>query len=118
VQPTRHYVVLRDDLDDVGVLSAQLVHASGESARLVADLPKDTHAVVCAVQDEAALVAVEAALTALGLPHAAIREPDEPWAFALMAIGIAPLAPHQLTGEAKRFLRRLPLFKRRKGESR
>lgn len=111
MQPTRHYVVLRDDLDDVGVLAAQLTHAAGESARLAVDLPKDTHAVVCSVKDEAALLALEAALTACGLPHAAIREPDEPWAFALMAIGIAPLAPHLLTGEAKRILRRLSLLK-------
>lgn len=114
MQPTRHIVVLRAGLP-LGVAAAQLTHASGESARL-ADLPKNTHAVVLEAKDEATLLEIEACLTACGLPHAAIREPDEPWSFALMAIGLAPLAPQQLTGEAKRMLRRLPLFG--KGESR
>lgn len=114
MRPTRHIIVLRADLP-LGVFTAQLTHAAGESARL-ADLPKNTHAVVLEAKDEAALLEIEACLTACGLPHAAIREPDAPYNGAITALGLAPLAPHQLTGEAKRMLRRLPLFG--KGESR
>lgn len=94
----------------LGDVCAQLTHAAGESARL-SDLPAGTHAVVLGVDSEHALLKLEAELQELDVPHAAIREPDAPYLGALTAIGIAPLAPHQLTGGARRILRRLPLLK-------
>ena len=103
-----HIVVVRRELP-LGVIGAQLLHASGESARL-APLPPGTHAVLLEVEGQDPLLQLEAILTRQGIPHAAVREPDEPWCGQLMAIGLAPLRRHQLTGEAKRFLRRLSLF--------
>jgi hypothetical protein len=71
------------------VLAAQVVHAAGESARLAARLPRGTHAVVLGASGEA-LRALERTLTSAGIPHAAIREPDPPYAGALLAIGVQP----------------------------
>jgi hypothetical protein len=71
------------------VLAAQLTHAAGESSP--GGLPSGTRAVVLAVDDEPQLVRVEERLRVADLAHVAIREPDAPWAGALMAIGIVPL---------------------------
>jgi hypothetical protein len=55
-------------------------------------LAPGTIAVALAARDEAELRAIELELSARGIPHRAIREPDPPWNGALMAIGIEPLA--------------------------
>jgi len=102
-----HYVVVRDDLP-LGTLAAMIVHAAGESSP--GSLPPDTHAVVLAVHDEEALLAVEARLQGASVPHVAVREPDAPWGGALMAIGLQP-APR---AALRMYLSSLPLLK---GES-
>lgn len=82
-----HYCIVRNDLP-VGVMAAQLVHASGESFHHGA---QKTMAVVLAVRDEAHLVDLESQLLRDGIPHRAIREPDHPWDGQLLAIGVVPL---------------------------
>lgn len=100
--PLFHYCAVRVDLP-VGALTAQLVHAAGESARQAPELPSDTHAVALAARDEADLLALEAQLVAAGIPHRAIREPD--MAGALTAIGIAPCQ----RALVKRLVKKFPL---------
>lgn len=63
--------------------------------------PSRTKVVVLAARTEARLLWLERRLLAAGIPHVAIREPDEPYAGQLMAIGV-----HPGDGEA---LRRSPL---------
>jgi hypothetical protein len=87
------------------VICAQLVHAAGESSP--GNIPNDTHAVVLAVKDEQELLCLEARLLANGIPHIAIREVDEPYSGALMAIGLPP-GPQKQQG---RLLRQYPLLK-------
>ena len=82
-----HFCIVREDLP-LGVLAAQLVHAAGESSP--GDLPPHTTAIVLAARDRTHLEMIEVKLLRLGVPHVAIREPDEPWCNELMAIGVVP----------------------------
>ena len=88
------------------MIAAQLVHAAGESAP--GDLPSGTHAVVLSVENEAALREVERRLFQFDVPYHAIREPDEPWCGALMAIGISPMTP---TKQLRKVTKNLRLLK-------
>lgn len=86
--------MIRADLP-VGDKIAQCTHAAGESAsewarRENRNLPTDTHAVCLAAPDEAALLKLEQKLIRGGVAHKAIREPDEPYNGALVAIGLFP----------------------------
>ena len=85
-----------------------MVHAAGESARLADCLPPGTHAVVLGASG-ARLLALEQALVAAGVPHAAIREPDPPYVGALLAIGVQP-APR---ASLRRHLGKLRLLEER-----
>jgi peptidyl-tRNA hydrolase len=96
--------VVRDDLPR-GVLAAQLIHAAGESSP--GGIPDDTHAVALAARDEASLLELEARLLSAGVVHHAVREPDEPWCGALMAIGFPP----QDRVNLRRLLSSLPLLR-------
>ena len=87
----------------VGILAASLVHAAGESSP--GNLPENTHAIVLAVPDEAALVREKERLEKAGVRLVAIREPD--LGNALMALGVAPGRKEVL----RRFLSSLPLLK-------
>ncbi len=87
------------------MLAAQLTHAAGESSP--GRLASGTRAVVLAVDGECALALVEERLHVAGVDHVAIREPDLPWAGALMAIGIVPA--HERAA-IRRALGRLPLL--------
>lgn len=95
---------MRRDLP-LGVICAQLVHAAGESSP--GNITPDTHAVVLAVRDELELLALERRLIEAGVVHIAIREADEPYYGALMAIGLPP-GPQKQQG---RLLRQYPLLK-------
>jgi peptidyl-tRNA hydrolase len=99
-------VIVRADLP-LGVLAAQIVHAAGESGPAVSG----THAVALAVASELDLERVEQQLREAGIPHAAIREPDIPWANAIMAIGIPPTDASN--PNLRRIVRRLRLLKER-----
>lgn len=52
--------------------------------------PPLIHAVALGARSEESLVELELRLISAGIPHRAIREPDAPYAGALMAIGIEP----------------------------
>jgi hypothetical protein len=82
-----------------------LVHAAGESSP--GNLPHDTHAIVLAVPNEPALVALAERLAKAGIAHVTIREPDSPWNNALMAIGLVPGRKEVL----RRYLSSIPLLK-------
>jgi len=103
-----HYVIVRSDLP-IGFLTAQIVHAAGESAP--GNLNSGTHAVVLSVRSESALMLLERQFRRAGISHVAIREPDPPYNGALTAIGLAPLADRSMI---KKIISRLPLFGREK----
>lgn len=93
----------------MGVLAAQLVHAAGESSP--GDLPPHTTAVVLAARDRTHLEMIEVKLLRLGVPHVAIREPDEPWCNELMAIGVVPM--DKGNKQLRRVTSQLPLLRER-----
>lgn len=95
---------MRSDLP-IGVLASQIVHAAGESSP--GNLPKNTHAVVLAVPDQAKLLALERKICELDIPHKAIREPDDPWNGQLMTIGIEPMQKYLV----KKIVSNLPLLR-------
>jgi hypothetical protein len=64
-----HYVVVRRDLP-LGFLAAQVVHAAGELE----------------------LLELASRLSAAGVSHRLIREPDPPWLGQATAIGLEPVA--------------------------
>ncbi len=82
-----HYIIVRSDLP-LGFLAAQVTHASGESSP--GNLPKATNAVVLSVATEADLMDLAARLSAAGVPHVLIEEPDAPWNGQATAIGLVP----------------------------
>jgi len=84
---------VRDDLNDVGIVAVQVVHAAGESSP--GKLEKGTHAVVLKTPDEQGLLELEQSLIEAGIPHVAVREPDKPWNGSLMSIGINPNTPRE-----------------------
>ena len=70
-----------------------ILHAAGRSAQLPgagAAAPPTTAVALAASLDE--LLALDGELLARGIPHVLVREPDEPWRDAPMAIGVVPLA--------------------------
>ena len=70
----------------MGTLTAQLVHAAGETG------PSEpgTHAVVLSATDERHLLRIERQLIKQNIKHHSIREPDSPWNGEIMAIGLYP----------------------------
>jgi len=67
-----------------------------------------THAVVLSVPDEATLVALSECLALHQIDHVLIREPDEPWQGAAMAIGLSPVIDRR---KVRRVLGQLPLLR-------
>lgn len=98
-------MVIRKDLP-FGVALAQTVHAAGESAQN-SEVPPDTHAVVLAVPDEIALLAIEEKLLRAGIEITAVRESDAPYLGQLMSIGIRP----QPREKIRKLLANLPLYR-------
>jgi hypothetical protein len=85
-----------------------VVHAAGQSAQLPearsASCPTIAIA-LAATLDE--LVALERVLADNAVPHVFVREPDEPWRDAPMAIGIAPMP----RAHVRRLVAHLPLVR-------
>jgi hypothetical protein len=84
-------VIVRDDLPP-GTQAAMIVHAAGHSAQLPAArcaAPPTIAVALYASLDE--LLALRCALVEQDLPHVLVREPDEPWRDAPMAIGVVPM---------------------------
>lgn len=98
-------MIIRKDLP-FGVALAQVVHAAGESAQNT-EVPPNTHAVVLAVPDEQALLAVEERFVHAGIEITAIREPDAPYFNQITAIGIKP----QPREKIRKLLSNLPLYR-------
>jgi len=100
-------VIVRDDAPP-GVQCAQLIHAAGQSAQLpgaAAAAPPTTAIALAAPVDE--LLALAGRLADAGVACVLIREPDDPWCDAPMALGIIP-APRALL---RRFVAHLPLVR-------
>lgn len=58
--------------------------------------PNQTYAIVLGARNEHRLLKLERALVAANVLHVAVREPDEPYNGALMAIGLVPANAHEL----------------------
>ena len=100
-------MIVRDDVP-LGVALAQTIHAAGQSAQLpgaaAAEPPTTAVALAAPVAE---LVALARTLDAAGIACVLIREPDEPWRDAPMALGVVP-APRALV---RRFVAHLPLMR-------
>jgi hypothetical protein len=104
-------VIVRADAP-TGVQAAQAVHAAGRSAQLPEARrtdPPTTAVVLAASLDE--LCALARALTHGAVPHVFVREPDDPWRNAPMAIGIAPMS----RARVRRHVAHLPLVRGKDG---
>ena len=69
-----------------------VIHAAGHSAQLRdarSAAPPTVAVALLASVDE--LLALERALVGLDIPHVLVREPDEPWSNAPLAIGVVPI---------------------------
>jgi hypothetical protein len=96
-------VIVRSDVP-TGVQAAMIVHAAGDSAQLPgAHRAAPPCIAVALAADPDELAALVRALLAEDLPHVLVREPDEPWRDALMAIGVVPMP----RARAKRLLAHL-----------
>ena len=91
-----HYVIVRRDLP-LGVVTAMVTHAAGESGALYADEYdgrfRDCRAVVLGVDNEAALRKAEVKLQRNGVRHVSIVESGEMYKDQLMSIGLVPTHP-------------------------
>ena len=92
----------------MGVQAAMIIHAAGESAQLrgAAAAGPPTHAVALTAS-EVELCALARALERAGVPHVFVREPDEPWRGAPMAIGVVPTS----RARVRRLVAHLPLVR-------
>jgi hypothetical protein len=88
------------------------VHAAGESSP--GNIPNNTNAVVLSVPDEPSLRQLERQLSAGGVPHVAVHEPDAPWDGAMTAIGFVPVSDRSAL---KRFLSKFPLLGQAKAQA-
>lgn len=84
-----HYIIVRKDIPRPGPMSAQIIHATGESiVRPIAG--RETHAYSLEIDGERELLELSERLRAGGVPHIVIREPDEPYNGQATAIGCVP----------------------------
>ena len=95
---------MRRDLP-LGVISANLVHAAGESSP--GNLAEGTYAVVLQVPGEPELLALAERLERAGLRPVRVVESDPPYAGQLMALGVPPARKEIL----RRHLSSLPLLR-------
>jgi hypothetical protein len=83
-------VIVRDDAP-TGVQAAMIVHAAGLSAQLPgasSAAPPTVAVALLASVDE--LARLHDRLVDADIPSVLVREPDEPWGDAPMAIGVVP----------------------------
>lgn len=104
LDPLTQYVIVREDIPR-GLQSAQIVHASGESAGC--GVPSGTYAVVLVVSGEAELLRLHEQLQAAGVPHKLITENSNGYTGQAMAIGAVP----QLRSKIRRYFSSLPLLR-------
>lgn len=84
-------MIVRSDAP-FGVQAAMIVHAAGQSAQLpgASTALSPTTAVALEAPLDV-LLALARRLVERGVPHVLVREPDEPWRGAPMAIGVVPM---------------------------
>lgn len=82
------YVVIRKDLP-IEVQMINIGHAAGESI-VEAPIPSTTRLVLLHADNENSLLELEAIVKAKNYHCVLIREPDEPYNNAAMALGLAP----------------------------
>ena len=97
-------MIVRADLPR-GIQAANIVHAAVESSP--GNLPRGTYAVCLVTPGEPALRGLAERLIALGVPHVAIHESDEPYSGQLMAVGLKPARKE----DVRRLLSSLPLLR-------
>lgn len=95
MNPPYQYVVLhRSAAKDPGIAAVQGIHAATEaigSPMLGAlTVSPDTHVIVLVAEKSEDLVALAEKLSAAGVRHVLIREPDPPYNGAATAVGLAP----------------------------
>ena len=85
-----------------------IVHAAGQSAQLPgAETASSPTTAVALEAPPCALLALQRVLVEHGVPHVLVREPDEPWRDAPMAIGVVPMP----RARVRRLLAHLPLVR-------
>ena len=83
------YIVLHQSCrNHPGVTAVQAAHAAGESGPATGD----THVVALVADKSEDLEALAGHLAGAGIRYVLIREPDEPYNGAAVALGIAPQA--------------------------
>lgn len=90
-------------------MSAQLVHAAGESVS--SRLSTGTHAIVLGIESESQLRTLANKLEQLKIPHKLIVEVDAPYTGQATAIGIEPTCDRK---KIRRLISNLPLFGKKK----
>lgn len=99
-----HYCIVRKDIP-LGSQAAQLIHAAGDSS--FGNLPSDTHAVALHARDQPELLRIHEKLTAAGIQHKLVREPDPPFNGEAVAIGVVPMPRDQVS----KLVSQLPLIR-------
>ncbi len=85
-----------------------ILHAAGQSAQLPgADTAFSPTTAVALEAPLEILLAIEQRLLDAEIPHVLVREPDEPWRGAPMAIGVVPMP----RAHVRRLLAHLPLVR-------
>lgn len=85
------YIVLHQSCrNHPGVTAVQAAHAAGESLR-GGPATGDTHVVALVAETSAELEALAARLHAASIHYVLIREPDEPYNGAAVALGVEPM---------------------------
>ncbi|MEO8700501.1 MAG: hypothetical protein ABI867_10680 [Kofleriaceae bacterium] len=100
-------MIVRSDVP-TGVQAAMIVHAAGHAAQLPgarSAAPPTVAVALSATLDE--LCALVRVLVAEDLPHVLVREPDEPYRNAPMAIGMVPMPRERV----RRLFAHLPLVR-------
>lgn len=82
------YILVRKDLP-IEIQMINVAHAAGESI-VEAPIPSTTRLVLLHVENEKVLLEWEEAIKAKNHHYVLIREPDEPYNNAAMALGLAP----------------------------
>lgn len=88
--PYQYLVLHKSCKNSPGIVACQAAHAATEC---IQSLPVSDQTHVCALEAEtsADLETLGKLLTDAGLPHVVIREPDEPYNGAAVAVGVAPM---------------------------
>lgn len=89
------YIVLHQSCrNHPGVLACQAAHAAGESIRM-APVSDQTRVVALVAEKSEDLERLHEQLSAAGIHHVIVHEPDEPYFGAATAVGIEPMVDRE-----------------------